>query len=353
MINGLNIKLARESRGVSQQELIDKLGISQTTLSRFEKGRLTPNEVVISNIANALDYPVSFFYKDYQISNHSTLFYRKRASMRVGDLSILEGRIIILSSVIDILLESINIPEFSFPHIEPSSDSSPSDIAFRVRNYFSLPTGPVENIVSFLEKNGVIVVFLHLGFDKFDGLTRFTSSNRPVIWINANMSNDRKRFTLAHELGHLIMHLRSDDLEKSEEDKEMEANEFASEFMLPRVECIRDFSNLKYKDLPSLKYYWKMSKTCMIRRAEKLGCISKKTSQYYYMNIGRDGERKQEVEFVPIDSPVLLKKMVVAHLDDLEYDIDELTDILGINKREIGELYLEPNKTNNRLRIVI
>ena len=71
------------------------------------------------------------------------------------------------------------------------------------------------------------------------------------------------------------------------------------------------------------------------------------------MNIGRDGERKQEVEFVPIDSPVLLKKMIVAHLDDLEYDIDELADILGINKKEISELYLEPNKTNNRLRIVI
>lgn len=353
MINGLNIKLARESRGFSQQDLIDKLGISQTTLSRYEKGKLTPNEMAISDIARALEYPISFFYKDYQVSTNSTLFYRKRASMKVGELSILEGRIIILSKVIDELLESINIPEFSFPHIEPSVNNSPSDIAFRVRNYFSLPSGPVDNIVSFFEKNGVIIVFLHLEFDKFDGLTRFTQSNRPVIWINANMSNDRKRFTLAHELGHLIMHLRSDDLEKSEEDKELEANEFASEFMLPRIECIKDFSNLKFRDLPSLKYYWKMSKVCMIRRAEKLGCISKKTSTYYYMNIGRDGERKQEVEIVPIDSPVLLKKMIMAHLNELEYDIDELSDILGINKAEVNELYLEPNKGNSKLRIVV
>lgn len=353
MINGLNIKLARESRGISQQDLIDKLGISQATLSRYEKGKLIPNEIAINDIAIALDYPISFFYKDYQISNNSTLFYRKRASMKVGELSILEGRIIILSKAIDVLLESINIPEFSFPHIEPSSNNHPSDIAFRVRNYYSLPPGPVENLVSFLEKNGVIVVFLHLGFDKFDGLTRFTSSNRPIIWINANMSNDRKRFTLAHELGHLIMHLRSEDLEKSEEDKELEANDFASEFMLPRIECIKEFSNLRFRDLPSLKYYWKMSKTSIIRRAEKIGCISKKTSQYYYMNIGRDGERKHEVEFISIDPPVLLTKMIVAHLSELEYDIDELIDILSINKKEIDELYLDTNKINNKLKIVI
>ncbi|MEG0109448.1 MAG: hypothetical protein RR705_11475, partial [Lachnospiraceae bacterium] len=96
-----------------------------------------------------------------------------------------------------------------------------------------------------------------------------------------------------------------------------------------------------------------MSKVCMIRRAEKLGCISKKTSTYYYMNIGRDGERKQEVEIVPIDSPVLLKKMIMAHLNELEYDIDELSDILGINKAEVNELYLEPNKGNSKLRIVV
>ena len=223
-----------------------------------------------------------------------------------------------------------------------------------MRNYYSLAAGPIENIVSFLEKNGVIVVFLNLGFDKFDGLTRFTSFNRPVIWINGNMSNDRKRFTLAHELGHLIMHLRSEDLEKTEEEKELEANDFASEFMLPRVECIRDFSNLKFRDLPSLKYYWKMSKSCIIRRAEKLGCISKKTGQYFYMNLGRDGERKHEVEFVPIDFPILLKKMIAAHLGELEYEIEELSDILGINATEINELYLDADKKiNNKLRIVI
>ena len=83
--------------------------------------------------------------------------------------------------------------------------------------------------------------------DKFDGLTMFTSNQAPVIWINRNIPNDRKRFSLAHELGHLVMHLRSENLEKPEDQKEIEANEFAGEFLMPESQCKEDLYNLKYK----------------------------------------------------------------------------------------------------------
>ena len=105
------------------------------------------------------------------------------------------------------------------------------------------------------------------GAEKFDGLSMLTSTNSPIIWLNSEMPNDRKRFTLAHELGHIIMHLRSEDMTKSDEEKDVEANAFAEEFLLPRNQCYDDFFNLKYSDLLLKKMYWKVSKAFIIRRA--------------------------------------------------------------------------------------
>lgn len=220
MINGKSIKIARESRGLSQSKLSELLEVTQATLSRFEKGVLTVAPEFVSKIAQALNYPASFFEKDIRIAGETSLFYRKRASMTVKDLSILESKISILSKSIDEMLESINIPDLRIPSVEPTAENSPQEIAYKIRNYLGVPAGPIDNIVSLLEKNGVIVMFLDVDdMEKFDGLTMFTTNQAPVIWINSNISNDRKRFSIAHELGHLVMHLRSEGHLRNQKNK--------------------------------------------------------------------------------------------------------------------------------------
>lgn len=344
MINGKSIKLARESRGLSQCKLSELLGVTQATLSRFEKGVLTVAPEFVSTIAQALNYPASFFEKDIRIAGETSLFYRKRASMTVRDLSILESKISILSKSIDEMLESIDIPELRIPSVEPTVDNSPQEIAYKIRNYLGVPAGPIDNIVSLLEKNGVIVMFLDVDdMDKFDGLTMFTTNQAPVIWINRNIPNDRKRFSLAHELGHLVMHLRSENLEKPEDQKEIEANEFAGEFLMPESQCREDLHNLKYKDLGMKKYYWKVSKAAIIYRAKELKCISEQTSRYLYVTLGRYGERKTESVQVTIDSPKIVNRMFDLHISELKYSIEELTDIVGLIPDEINTELLSGN----------
>lgn len=202
-----------------------------------------------------------------------------------------------------------------------------------------------DNIVTLLERNGVVVIFIDLeSADKFDGLTMFTNKQVPVIWLNKKMPNDRKRFSLAHELGHLVMHLRSQDLDKPEVDKEREANEFASEFLMPKELCKMDFFNLRYNDLALRKVYWKVSKAAIIYRARELNCISESTKRYLFITLGRNGERKQESVEVSIDSPKIVYKMTKLHLDELEYSMEELADLLGLSPSEIKACLLnEPN----------
>jgi len=346
MINGKSIKLARESRGLSQCRLSELLGVTQATLSRFEKGVLTVTPEFVSKIAQALNYPASFFEKDIHIAGETSLFYRKRASMTVKDLSILESKISILSKSIDEMLDSISIPELRIPSVEPTAENSPREIAYKIRNYLGIPAGPIDNIVSLLEKNGVIVMFLDVDdMEKFDGLTMFTTNQAPVIWINRNIPNDRKRFSIAHELGHLVMHLRSEDFEKSEKQKEIEANEFAGEFLMPESQCKEDLFNLKYKDLGMKKYYWKVSKAAIIYRAKELKCISDQTSKYLYVTLGRYGERKNETVQVPIDSPKIVNRMLELHISELNYSMDELSDIVGLMPDEINSELLSENNS--------
>ncbi len=357
MINGRSIKLARESRGLSQSKLSELLGVTQASLSRFEKGVLTVAPEFVSKIAQVLNYPASFFEKDICIVGETSLFYRKRASMTVKDLSILESKISILSKGIDELMESINIPELRIPSVEPSVDNSPQEIAYKVRNFLDVPAGPIDKIVSLLEKNGVIVMFLDVDdMEKFDGLTMFTMNQAPVIWINRNIPNDRKRFSLAHELGHLVMHLRSDNLEKSEEQKELEANEFAGEFLMPKSQCKVDLFKLKYKDLGMKKYYWKVSKAAIIYRAKELKCISEETARYLYVTLGRYGERKNESVQVPIDEPQIVKKMYSLHVSELKYSAEEMMDITGLMTDDIKADLLNVSnlisiKTRNRIQL--
>ena len=159
------------------------------------------------------------------------------------------------------------------------------------------------------------------------------------------MPNDRKRFSLAHELGHLVMHLRSEDLEKPEEQKEIEANEFAGEFLMPESLCKEDFFNLKYKDLGMKKYYWKVSKAAIIYRAKELKCISEQTSKYLYVTLGRYGERKNESVQVSIDSPKIISKMLDLHISELNYSTEEISDIVGLMPNEINIELLNKNNS--------
>lgn len=344
MYNCKSLKLARESRGLSQCVLAEKLQVTQATLSRMEKGQLPITDSIIEKCSSTLRYPQSFFTMNIEVNEDTTLFYRKRATMTMKDLSILESKISILANSIDELTESIDIPELKVPSVEPSPDNTPSEIAFKIRNYLKVPAGPIENIVSLFERNGIIVVFLDLNaMEKFDGLTMFTKRQVPVIWINRNMPNDRKRFSLAHELGHLVMHLRSEDLDKAEDDKEREANEFASEFLLPKNLCKQDLFGLKYKDLGLRKLYWKVSKAALIHRAQELDCIQPQTAQYLYITLGRNGERKNETINVAIDEPQILKKMTNLHLTELNYSMSELSDIVGLEDVEIKNNLLGEN----------
>ena len=238
--------------------------------------------------------------------------------------------------------------KFDIPHFDLDDGDSPEDVARKTRQYLNIRRGPVDNLVKLLEKNGVIIVPFVFETTKMDGISMYTDAGQPVIFINKEASNDRKRFTIGHELGHLLMHIPFTIL--NSRDVENEADRFSAEFNFPALEAKIELSRLTFSKLPNIKRYWKMSMAFIIMRAKTLKKITPSKATNLMIELSRRGYRKKEPINVELDKPKLLRQMIHVHLKQLNYTHKELADMLCVNESVLKELVTDDNIV--KLRIV-
>lgn len=352
------LTLAREARGLTQTELSKRTNTDQGNLSKIEQGILKPSQEVIEKYATELNFPESFFHQQENKTPISDFFYRKRMSLAAKDKLRLEAQIDILRLLYDKLLKSVDIPLAKFPSLGTNKNFKPSDVAILAREFYKIPRGPIRDLISFLEKNGIAVIYMDVPSEKFDGMTVYTDSNYPIIFLNKNMPNDRKRFTLAHELGHQIMHFPFrfeydlyDRLEKDPNILEKEADSFSSEFLLPERDCRNELFNLTYQKLADLKLYWKVSKKAIIYKTKTLGLIDERKYQNLLIELSKRGERVKESFDVDLDEPKVFKQIFKAYSEDLGYTNKDLASYLCISETDLVRV---KNVTNNsKLKIAV
>lgn len=338
MFNKSMITLARELRGSTQANLAQAIGtISQIELSNLETGRSQLTEEYVTKIATALNLPLSFFRKeDPVVKRISKFYYRKRSTLAAKQQNVIEAQIKILRSMILELLKELEVSTRELPKLAVRQNSSPEDIAMKARLFFNLDDGPIENPVSLIEQLGIPVIFLNSTAEKFSGMTIQTDINMPIIVLNKNLPNDHKRFTLAHELGHLIMHIpfaddpeflaSMDDLDEVEK----QADRFAGAFLMPANEIKRQMAHsFTYSRLTEFKLYWKVSKQATIYRAKDLGIINQQKFTNLFVELSRNGERKRELLEVPIDEPQLFKEILQVWETELKKSKKELAEEIG------------------------
>ncbi len=340
MYNKSMITLARELRGVTQAGLSQAIGsISQIELSNLETGRSEITDNHVAKIAKALNLSVSFFKKDEpMVKRISKFYYRKRSTLPAKQQNTIEAQIKLLRSLLLDLLKEVEIDSKALPQWPVGKNNSPEEIAGKARLFFNLDDGPIDNPINLMEQLGIPVVFLNSSSEKFSGMTVQTDINMPIIFLNKNMPNDHKRFTLAHELGHLIMHIPfSDDPEfmsnlEDLDEVEKQADRFAGSFLMPGKEIKRQtLYSFTYSRLTELKLYWKVSKQALIYRAKDLGIITPQKFTTLFVELSRNGERKRESLEVPIDEPRLFKEVLQLWGSDLQKPERQLIDeLIGV-----------------------
>ncbi|MPR35912.1 XRE family transcriptional regulator [Salmonirosea aquatica] len=348
------LPIAREARGLTQAELTKLIpNLSQGNYSRMEKGLLAVPEDTWHEIAKKLNFLPSFFTHEKPIRDQAEYYYRKRASMPRKLQIKLEATFDILRVWIEGLLQDVDVPEFKLPPIEVKGNNSPEEIARKVRALMGLQRGPIDNLVRAIERHGIMVYFLKNAPEKFDGTTIVTQSGQRIIVINDSLSNDRKRYTIAHEFGHNVMHLPFSPILDPDRDVEREADSFASEFLMPELDIRRDLINFRFSKLGDLKAFWKVSKASLIRRAYDLKHVDKTKYTNMMIELSRAGERKVERNDVNLDSPALLQLITATYINELGYTREELSNIISISSEDFDFFLLgkEPNRA--KFKIVI
>ncbi|HXA01897.1 MAG TPA: ImmA/IrrE family metallo-endopeptidase [Cytophagaceae bacterium] len=334
------IAVAREQRGLGQKELAEKVEIDQGNISRIESGKQIPMKDTMEKIAKALNYNLEFFKQKSQVIDFESSFYRRRLKIPKKDLLKAEANINISKVNLDALLRMVELPEPDYLKFDLSEGGTVPDCAIKLREYWKLPQGYVANLTQILEKNGIVVISIDFEGVNIDGHAIVTEDNIPVIFINRNIPADRYRLTLAHELGHLALHVGKEISE--ERDVEKEAFLFAGEFMMPEKEIKPDLSDVSLESLKELKKYWKISMGALIKRASDLKVISDNQYKYLWQQMVKLGYKKREPEELDFDKeePSIIRQLVDAHIDELEFKEKELAEFLGMKHEEFSLKYL-------------
>ncbi|EWC61901.1 Zn peptidase with DNA binding [Actinokineospora spheciospongiae] len=276
------LETLRRARGWKQEDLRTALGVTQATMSRYENNQRTPDDATLERLAEIFGVSKRLLTRDHTVRGALAVdaHMRRQATAKPSLWTMWEARLNKHRLHVSELFEEVSMrAEQSVPTFDPL-DTPPAEAALMVRAQWRMPVGPVRNLMRWLESAGCVIFEEDFGTSRVDGLSQWIG-NHPVMLINSAVPTDRKRLTLAHELGHLVLHngLASDDPER-------EANEFAAQFLMPDHVIKPDLRPPTIGRLVDLKRVWGVSMQALFERAYhlKLASAAERTSFYKAMN---------------------------------------------------------------------
>lgn len=285
-IFGTRLKLARKMAGMSLQDLEDALAkrVSKQSLNKYEMSLMNPTTEVLMAISKALKLKPEYFLKKDQIELGEISFRKKASLSKKDEESIVEKSRDYLERYLEI--ESILAIDNKFINplkaIDINSEEDIERAALHLREVWELGMNPINNVVEMLELKG-IKVFLIDDVDQIDGFATITKNNIPFVVINTKgKSTERIRFTIIHELAHLLL-LLNDAIKTNHRLEEEYCHYFSSCFLLPRKMLLQmiggnNRSYINIKELITIKEFYGVSIRAIVHRLKKLQVI---TDNYY------------------------------------------------------------------------
>lgn len=283
-------KSARLMKGFSLQDLADALDnqLSRQALHRYEKGEVIPDTEKINLLSKALDVNPDYFFRNTKVELGEVEF-RKLSKMPQKEATVIkEITKEKLSRYLE-LEEILGLPNEFEDYLKDfeivTEYEQVNRAAELLREKWSLGSGPIFNIVELLEDKNIKVVDLRVNND-FDGLQTRVNGTIPIVAYNANKINkpDRIRFTLLHELAHLL--LKFGDI--TERQKETLCHQFAGAMLIPektlKAELGEHRNKLSINELGNIKKQYGISMQAVVMRAKDCGIINAHyTKQFFFI----------------------------------------------------------------------
>lgn len=320
---GDRIKQARLMNRLTLDDVADHLSakgfpLTKAALSNYEKGKRNPNAKILYLLAHVLKVKPSYFLSEPSISIEWIAF-RCQTSL------IKKHKNEIIAFAKNIAEKHIYLQETLFPNRKPSfpssrkisTESEAENAAAHLRKLWNLGIAPIDSLTQTIEDKGGIVVEYKSESVRFDGLSGRANNKYPILVINSGIPDDRKRFDLAHELGHLVMNCQH--LKPKEE--ESLAYRFAGALLLPKDSV---FTNIGEKrkhilanELGYLKNKFGISMQACLRRALDLEIISNsyyKKTQIHFNKM--KWKQKEPFNYLGTENPQKLHQLIYYGLTE-------------------------------------
>lgn len=338
------IKNARKLKGLSQQDVADEINVSKQMVSKYEKGTSMPSSSSLLKLSRLFGLKIDYFFSSFKIEIGEVNF-RKKSSFSMKKQNSLKEQIKINLENYLWLEDTLSI-DYSFENcIKNYKIKSVSDIekaVLKIRNEWNIGIDPIHNIIQLLEDKEIKVIELYDVDDKFDGLATYVNDKYPVIVVNGTFPVERKRFTLLHELGHLLLNLS--DCELSQEEKF--CNKFASEFLLPKNIVINEYGgkreHITLTELISTQKKYGISIPAIVYRLVDSNILSKERQKQFYIKVNFNPSLKKDINLSRFETPEKsnrYERLVYRALAQENITISKASSLLSKNIEVVRENY--------------
>lgn len=348
------LRLARELRGHTQTGLATKAGLPQARLSRVETGQIDVSNEELQQIADVLELPASFFREPGTPA--AVPLFRKRAIRSVRLLASIQARlntaVLVAQRLVDAGID-IEAPQ-AFPEPGHYSADEPDHAARELRRDWRLPIGRVDDLTALVE--GVAGIVLRVDFGADDATAAFVASRGDErLWFLINTretAGDRIRLSLAHELGHAVLHRMQPTHDEVE--TELQAFTFAAALLLPPedFDAAIPFDALTLSHARGLKRTFGVSIQAIIRAAYDRGRISRPRYTSLYKQLSARQWRTREPDPIPLERPRIFNDVLTVHRQTHHYTDDDLAAIAHVTTNTLAQLFPEQFTARPALRAV-
>ena len=283
---GNNLKRIRLLKNLSLKEAGDLLNMSATAVSKYEKGEIIPDSKKLILFANTYKVKAIDLLKVYNNYQMKFTSFRKKKRLKGQNLELLKELIQNeVSKYLEVLdLNNINSTSKIIKTYSCNNLKDVENAAIKFRNFIEISNKqPLTDLINILENLGIIIIQIknvYNKFNDFDGLSEIVNNIPIIVLLDDIKDGARQRFTILHELGHLVL-----DITNKELDEENACNRFASALLMPREAVINEFGSsrnyINFYELTAFKNEYKVSYQAIIYRLKDLNIIS----EYLYKKL--------------------------------------------------------------------
>ena len=345
-------RLLRTLYGFTLDEIAKRIHTTRQYVHAIENGSKYPSNEHIAMFSMIFGVKKDYFFQENNPSiQESEVHFRKlrttKQSLKLQTIARLE----MVDSVISILEHELNLPDINFPSVEGDGFSfrQIESIAEQCRQLWGLGIDPISNMTRLAENNGALVLDLDNTSSNIDALSIF--KHRPIILRNtAKESICRRRFDIAHEIGHFVLHRY---ITTGDKQTEHEANTFASALLLPKPVMENYFpipqrGRINWSAVSEFKIKWRVSKAACFYRAHKLGLLTDSQYKTAVIQLRCNGEAITEREdyLIEEEKPELILNALAA-ID--KFGLQYVANVLSINESTLRKILSLPQTGHNKI----